>query len=181
MTVNDHNEQGKDYRSQPRWSAGKTDAVLGLLRGSPWRSCRGSSRSRRTGWPPGGMTFWLSPAGAPTCQSALGRRPMTSRRSRTHPGLACRPVWSVIPPRSGRAVPPSARAAGPSRSATLEQRQRSPSTRHRQYGAGEDHAGLGRIHPKDRNDASDRADQHRRWAAKLADRRGDENLIPRRK
>jgi transposase len=34
MTVNNHNEQGKDYRSQPRWSAGKrTDAVLRLLRG----------------------------------------------------------------------------------------------------------------------------------------------------
>jgi hypothetical protein len=29
MTVNNHNEQGKDYRSQPRWSAGKkTDAAL---------------------------------------------------------------------------------------------------------------------------------------------------------
>jgi transposase-like protein len=34
MTVNDHNEQGKDHRSQPRWSAGKkTDVVLRLLRG----------------------------------------------------------------------------------------------------------------------------------------------------
>jgi transposase len=34
MTVNNHNEQGKDYRSQPRWSAGKkTEAVLRLLRG----------------------------------------------------------------------------------------------------------------------------------------------------
>jgi transposase-like protein len=34
MTVTNHNEQGKDYRSQPRWSAGKkTDAVLRLLRG----------------------------------------------------------------------------------------------------------------------------------------------------
>jgi transposase-like protein len=33
MTVNNHNQQGKDYRSQPRWSAGKkTDAVLRLLR-----------------------------------------------------------------------------------------------------------------------------------------------------
>jgi transposase len=32
MTVN--NEQGKDYRSQPRWSAGKkTEVVLRLLRG----------------------------------------------------------------------------------------------------------------------------------------------------
>jgi transposase-like protein len=34
MTVNNHDEQGKDHRAQPRWSAGKkTDAVLRLLRG----------------------------------------------------------------------------------------------------------------------------------------------------
>ena len=34
MTVNNHNEQGKDDRSQPRWSAGKKmDVVLRLLRG----------------------------------------------------------------------------------------------------------------------------------------------------
>jgi transposase len=34
MTVNDHNERGEDYRSQPRWSAGKkTEVVLRLLRG----------------------------------------------------------------------------------------------------------------------------------------------------
>jgi hypothetical protein len=36
MTVNNHGEQGRggDFRSQPRWSAGKkTDAVLRLLRG----------------------------------------------------------------------------------------------------------------------------------------------------
>jgi transposase-like protein len=36
MTVHNHNEQGKDHRSQPRWSAGKkTEAVLRLLRGEP--------------------------------------------------------------------------------------------------------------------------------------------------
>jgi transposase-like protein len=36
MTVHNHNEQGKDRRSRPRWSAGKkTDAVLRLLRGEP--------------------------------------------------------------------------------------------------------------------------------------------------
>jgi transposase-like protein len=36
MTVNNHNEQGKDRRSQSRWSAGKkTEAVLRLLRGEP--------------------------------------------------------------------------------------------------------------------------------------------------
>jgi transposase-like protein len=34
MAVNNHHEQGKDRRAQPRWSAGKkTDAVLRLLRG----------------------------------------------------------------------------------------------------------------------------------------------------
>ena len=34
MTANNHNQQGKDYRAQPRWSAGKkTDAVLRLLSG----------------------------------------------------------------------------------------------------------------------------------------------------
>jgi transposase len=34
MTVNNHNQQGKDPRAQPRWSAGKkTDVVLRLLRG----------------------------------------------------------------------------------------------------------------------------------------------------
>ena len=36
MSVNNSNEQGKDHRSQPRWSAGKkTEAVLRLLRGEP--------------------------------------------------------------------------------------------------------------------------------------------------
>src|SRR5919199_2281506 len=34
MTVNHHSEQGKDHRTEPRWSAGKKmDAVLRLLRG----------------------------------------------------------------------------------------------------------------------------------------------------
>jgi transposase len=34
MTVNNHNQQGMDHRSQPRWSAGKKmDVVLRLLRG----------------------------------------------------------------------------------------------------------------------------------------------------
>ena len=34
MTVNNHSEQGKDHRTEPRWSAGKkADAVLRLLRG----------------------------------------------------------------------------------------------------------------------------------------------------
>jgi hypothetical protein len=34
MTVNNPQQQGKDHRSQPRWSAGKMmDVVLRLLRG----------------------------------------------------------------------------------------------------------------------------------------------------
>jgi transposase len=34
MTVNSHDQQGKDHRSQPRWSAGKkTEVVLRLLGG----------------------------------------------------------------------------------------------------------------------------------------------------
>jgi transposase len=34
MTVNNHDEQGKGHRSQPRWSAAKkTEVVLRLLRG----------------------------------------------------------------------------------------------------------------------------------------------------
>jgi transposase len=34
MTVDNHNEQSKDFRAQPRWSAGKkTEVVLRLLRG----------------------------------------------------------------------------------------------------------------------------------------------------
>src|SRR5215216_739842 len=41
-----------------------------------------------------------------------------------------------------------------------------------------DHAGLGRIHPKDGDDASDRADQHGWCAAKpLADLLGDQDLV----
>ena len=36
MAVNNENQQTGDYRSRPRWSAGKkTDAVLRLLRGEP--------------------------------------------------------------------------------------------------------------------------------------------------
>jgi hypothetical protein len=34
--MNNHNEQGDDHRSQPRWSAGKkADAVLRLAGGHP--------------------------------------------------------------------------------------------------------------------------------------------------
>jgi hypothetical protein len=60
MTVNNHDEQGKDHRSQPRWSGlgKKMDAVLRLLRGESLEALSRELRSRRTGWPPGAMTSW---------------------------------------------------------------------------------------------------------------------------
>ena len=63
--------------------------------------------------------------------------PMISVVDPLLPGSACRPLWPVTSPRSGRAAPRSARLAGPSRSVTLGQRQRSPSSQHHQGGAGE--------------------------------------------
>ena len=48
MAVNEDNlhEQAGDYRSRPRWSAGKkVDAVLRLLRGEPLETL-----SRELGW-----------------------------------------------------------------------------------------------------------------------------------
>jgi hypothetical protein len=63
--------------------------------------------------------------------------PMISVVDPLPPGSACRPLWPVTSPRSGRAAPRSARLAGPSRSVTLGQRQRSPSSQHHQGGAGE--------------------------------------------
>jgi hypothetical protein len=54
MSVNNP-EQGKDrdYRSLPRWSAGKkTDAVLRLRVANRLSRSPVSSRSRRTSWPP---------------------------------------------------------------------------------------------------------------------------------
>ena len=60
MTVNNHNEQGKDHRSQPRWSAGKkTEVVLRLLRGKSLEELSRELQVERTGWPPGGMISWL--------------------------------------------------------------------------------------------------------------------------
>jgi len=53
MSVNNPNEQGKDSRSQPRWSAGKkTDAVLRLLR---LPKCLASSQRY---WGPSGSSAW---------------------------------------------------------------------------------------------------------------------------
>jgi hypothetical protein len=74
MTVNNHNEQGKDHRSQPRWSAGKkTEVVLRLLRGESLESCRGSClvghrRRPLTGSPRWSSTVWMEllPGGNPT-------------------------------------------------------------------------------------------------------------------
>ncbi len=54
MTVNSHDEQGKDYRSQPRWSAGKkTEVVLRLLRGESL-----DALARETCLPAGRIATW---------------------------------------------------------------------------------------------------------------------------
>jgi hypothetical protein len=93
-------------------------------------------------------------------------------------GLACRPVWWVIPPRSGQPTSRSARAAGPSRSAPA-----SGAKGHRppaivKAAPAKDHAGLGRIHPKDRDDASHRAGQQGRGAAEPpVDPLSDQDLV----
>jgi hypothetical protein len=101
MTVHNHNEQSKDYRSQPRWSAGKkTDAVLRLPRGASleellrelevevhrlagWRDGVEAlwilTRVRRSGSRPG-QQIWSAPHSQPD--------PATSPPSRSrHPGL----------------------------------------------------------------------------------------------
>ena len=73
MTVRNDSQPGRqrDHRSQPRWSADKKmDAVLQLLRGERWRSCRRNSRSRRIGWPPGATTSWKPASKASRCQRA---------------------------------------------------------------------------------------------------------------
>ena len=60
MTVNNHDEQSKDFRAQPRWSAGKkTEVVLRLLRGESLEELsrelqgRGASAGRLAGRLPG--------------------------------------------------------------------------------------------------------------------------------
>src|SRR5215211_7545693 len=92
--------------------------------------------------------------------------------------LACRPVWSVIPPGQveqhhdlfgldnpvGQQSSSSTKGYRPATIAKATQAK--------------DHAGLSWIHPKDRDDASDRADQHGWCAAKpLADLLGDQDLV----
>jgi hypothetical protein len=75
MSVNNPKEQGKDYRSQPRWSAGKqTDAVLRLPRGESLEDTPANSRSRRIGWPPGGTTSWLLASRAEGPAGVIRRR-----------------------------------------------------------------------------------------------------------
>jgi hypothetical protein len=57
MAVNNQNQQAGDYRSRPRWSAGKKmDAVLRLLRGEPLETLSRELGSRPIGWPPGATT-----------------------------------------------------------------------------------------------------------------------------
>jgi hypothetical protein len=61
MAVNNENphEEIGDYRSRPRWSAGKKmDAVLRLLRGEPLEALSRELGWRRTGWRPGATTSW---------------------------------------------------------------------------------------------------------------------------
>ena len=60
MAVNNQNrEQTGDYRSRPRWSAGKKmEAVLWLLRGEPLETLSRELGWRRTGWRPGATTSW---------------------------------------------------------------------------------------------------------------------------
>ena len=62
MAVNNENqyEQAGDYRSRPRWSAGKkTDAVLRLLRGEPLEVLsRELGVEAHPAGGPGGTTSW---------------------------------------------------------------------------------------------------------------------------
>ena len=61
MAVNNENphEQTGDYRSRPRWSAGKKmEVVLRLLRGESLKSSPESLEWRRTVSRPGATTSW---------------------------------------------------------------------------------------------------------------------------
>jgi len=61
MAVNENNQQepSVDYRSRPRWSAGKKmEAVLRLLRGGPLERLSRELEWKHTGWRPGGTTSW---------------------------------------------------------------------------------------------------------------------------
>jgi transposase len=59
MAVNNQNqhEEAGDYRSRPRWSAGKKmEVVLRLLRGEALEVLSRELGVRRTGWRPGATT-----------------------------------------------------------------------------------------------------------------------------
>jgi hypothetical protein len=61
MAVNNQNqhEPAGDYRSRPRWSAGKKmEAVLRLLRGEPLETLSRELGVEALGWPPGATTSW---------------------------------------------------------------------------------------------------------------------------
>jgi hypothetical protein len=106
MTVHNHNEQGKDYRSQPRWSAGKkTDAVLRLPRGA---SLEELSREleveahRLAGWRDGVEALWIL-----TRVRLSGSQPGQQARS-APPG---QPDPATSPPsRSSHPRPPQGRS-----------------------------------------------------------------------
>jgi hypothetical protein len=74
MTVNNHNEQGKDYRSQPRWSAGKkTDAVLRLLRGESLEELSRELKVEAHRLAACAMTFWPLASRASKANGPTGR------------------------------------------------------------------------------------------------------------
>jgi hypothetical protein len=61
MALNNQNphKQAGDYRSRPRWSAGKKmDAVLRLLRGEPLEALSRVLGVEAHGWRPGATTSW---------------------------------------------------------------------------------------------------------------------------
>ena len=78
MAVNNQNERGEDYRSQPRWSAGKkTEVVLRLLRGESLEELSRELQVEayrlaggRTSWPPAARASRVS---GPTAARTTGR------------------------------------------------------------------------------------------------------------
>jgi hypothetical protein len=87
--------RGRAGRSgrRPRWCCGCCAA-------NRWRSCRGSSRSRPTGWRPGVMTSWppaarASKVSGPTAARTIGRSSREVRAGATgrvqHPAVGRQP------------------------------------------------------------------------------------------
>jgi hypothetical protein len=87
MAVNNETQQTSDYRSRPRWSAGKKlEAVLRLLRGEPLETLSRELGVERTGWPPGATTSWRvvrkpSRVSGQTGRPTIGRCGRPSARS----------------------------------------------------------------------------------------------------